>query len=77
MNIYLIQNIAYKGMDLILFSNPKFLDEIRIEYSGEYLLTYSFKLLDLVLSLDLTSIGIIFTPSLVMKSISAVFPLVQ
>ena len=77
MCFYLIQNTAYKGMDLILFSNPKFLDEIRIEYLGEYLVTYSFKLLDLVLSLDLTSIGIMFIPSLVIKSISAVFPLVQ
>ena len=33
-----MQNAAYKEIDLILFSNPNFLEEILILYLGLYLL---------------------------------------
>lgn len=33
---YFIKNAAYSGIDFMLFSNPKFLEEILIEYFGLY-----------------------------------------
>ena len=69
---YLIQNTAYKGIDFILFSSPKFLVENRIAYLGLYLLIYIFKLADFTLFPLLTSIGSIPSSSLYnRKSISA------
>ena len=35
--IYFIQNVAYKGTDFIPLANPKFLVEILIAYLGLYL----------------------------------------
>ena len=55
---YLIKKTAYNGTDFILFANPKFFDDTLIPYSGLYFFIYMFKLLDFVLSLDFTSIGI-------------------
>ena len=54
------QNTLYKGMHFILFSNPKFLVEILIEYGIVYKVLNTFKLFDLVCVLDFTSIGIMF-----------------
>jgi len=66
------QNTPYNGTLLILFSNPKFLADIRIEYGGLYNETKAARLFARTLSADFTSIGIIF-PSLfcITKSSSA------
>ena len=56
---FFIQNVAYNGIDLMLFSNPKLRCEILIEYLGLYFPIYIFKLLDLLFVFDFTSIGII------------------
>jgi len=71
-SFYFMQNAAYNGIDLILFSNPKFLVENLIEYFGLYYFAYIFKLADFTLLPLFTSIGII--PSSLLyktKSISA------
>ena len=44
-----MQNAAYKGIDLILFSNPKFLVENLIAYLGLNSSMYIFKLTDFTL----------------------------
>lgn len=53
-----MQNTAYSGTDLMLFSKSKVLAETRIAYFGLNFATYLFKLRERVLSLDFTSIGI-------------------
>ena len=65
-----IQNTAYKGTDLMLFSNPKFLVDILMLYLGLYFLMYSFRLLLLVLLPLFTSTGIISPSIFIKKSIS-------
>ena len=62
-----MQKTEYKEIDLMLFSNPKFFNDILIEYFEEYIN----KPFDFILSEDLTSIGIISSLILVIKSISA------
>lgn len=68
---YFIKNAAYSGTDFMLFSNPKFLDEILIAYLGLYLFIYTFKLLLDILLSAFTSIGIIPSSLYIIKSISA------
>ena len=57
-NYFFIQNAAYNGTDLILFSNPKFLELILIAYFGLFFVIYLFKLVLLTSSLAFTSIEI-------------------
>lgn len=66
-----MQNTAYSGIDLILFSYPKFLVENLMAYSRLYLFTKTDKLLDLTLFDDLTSIGTIASFIRITKSTSA------
>ncbi|MDR2907983.1 MAG: hypothetical protein LBU91_08360, partial [Bacteroidales bacterium] len=54
-----MQNAAYRGTDFILFSKPKFLAEMRMEYGGLNFSTYTPKLFEPTLRPDFTSIGII------------------
>lgn len=56
-NYFFTQNTAYNGTDLILFSNPKFLEFILITYFGLFFVIYLFKLVLLTSSLAFTSIG--------------------
>ena len=63
-----MQKTEYKGTDLMLFSNTKFFDDILIEYFGEDLEEYINKLFDFILLEDLTSIEIISSLILVIKS---------
>jgi len=63
LRIFYMQNTAYKGIDLMPFSNPRFFAETRMEYGGLYLFTNWLRLFDFVLSEDFTSTGIIL-PSL-------------
>ena len=51
------QKTLYNGIHLILFSNPKFLVDILIEYGMLYKPLNTFKLFDLVWIPDFTSIG--------------------
>ena len=70
---YYIKNVAYNGTDFILFSNPKFLLEIRIAYSDLYCFIKEFKLFALLFSDDFTSIGTILSSLIIIKSTSEPF----
>ena len=61
-HFYFMQNAAYKGIDLILFSNPKFLVENLIAYLGLNSSMYIFKLTDFTLLPLFTGINLKKTP---------------
>lgn len=44
-----MQKTAYNGTDFMLFSNPKFLADMRIAYLGLTSFIYVFKLIDFTL----------------------------
>lgn len=72
-----MQNIAYKGTDYIPFSNPKFLNDARIDLAMPYLELNTDKLFDLTLTLGFTSMGTTASSSWITKSTSALLPLFQ